>query len=213
MCYREARSVPGTGDLIDVFSSAGKQANVVFADTCGGDARAQADGRYLRHVVRMLADKRSPGSLVECVNAAFHHHLIGGDGEDRFARLFVATLQQRRLTYASAGLEFAWLLSANGQYRRLPPTGVILGINDAHRYKEGTLAVAPEDWLILVTGGVTDARDARGRAFGTSRVVRNAISAIVAGFDDPAAWILEASRTHGRVRYVDNASVLCVRFS
>lgn len=211
MRYREARSVPCAGDLVDVFTCAQEQVNIVVADVSGRDVQAQRYAQYLRHVVRMLADGHSPGGLLECANVAFHRH-TNDYGDDRFASLFVATLKGERLTYGSAGHGFAFLVPANGRHRHLPPTGMLLGIDDAERYQERTLAVAPGDWLILVTDGVTDARDAKGTFFGTRRVVRNALSAIEAGLDDPAARILEAARRHTRRRFVDDASVLCVRF-
>jgi serine phosphatase RsbU (regulator of sigma subunit) len=107
----------------------------------------------------------------------------------------------------------ALLISANGENRHLPPTGPILGLNAAEVYRERTIDVAPGDWLILATDGITDARDAQGAFFGTSGVVRSALSAIEAGVDDPAAGILGAAWVHGRGRFVDDASVLCVGFS
>lgn len=210
--YRAARSVPCAGDLVDVFPCAGHLMNIVIADVCGQDARAQEYARYLRHAIRALADDRSPARLLESVNRALYRR-IADAADERFASVFVATLKGPCLTYASAGHDVAMLMRAGGHHRHLPPTGVIVGINAAEGYEERALVVGPGDWLVLATDGVTEARDAQGAFFGTRGVVRNAHTAIEAGFDDPAARILEAAQKHGSGRFVDDASVLCVRFS
>jgi serine phosphatase RsbU (regulator of sigma subunit) len=208
----EARSVPCFGDLIDVFRSPGERTNFAIADVCGRDAQAQGHARYLRHAFRTAADEHSPAKVLELMNGAFCRR-AADYGDDRFATAFVATLTGRRLTYASAGHDFALLIHANGVHRHLAPTGMLIGIDGAQCYVERKLAVATGDWLIVVTDGITDARDTRGAYFGTSGVVRCAISAIRHAIDDPAVQILETARTHGRDGLVDDASVLCVRFS
>ena len=210
--YREACSVPSAGDLMDVFPCSDEQATIVIGDVCGHDAQAREHARYLRLAVRALAGDHSPARLMESVNRAFCRR-VRDVGDDRFASLFVARLAKGRLTYASAGHDLVLLMRAGGQHGHLEPTGGIVGINEIERYGERTLAVAPSDWLILVTDGITDARDARGAFFGTAGVVRNAMSAIAAGTDDPATHILEAARTHCGDLFIDAASVLYVRFS
>jgi phosphoserine phosphatase RsbU/P len=212
MRYRKAQSTPCAGDFIDVFASAGQRANIVIADVCGRDMRARGLARYVRHVVRALAEHDSPAAVLECANLALCRR-VADVGDDRFASVFMGTLSGRRLTYASAGHDFALLMSAGGAHRHLEPTGAVIGVIGAERYQERVLDVAPGDWLILVTDGITEARDARGKFFGTYGVVRNARWALEMEFDDPAARILDAARRHGRGGLTDDASVLCVRFS
>jgi serine phosphatase RsbU (regulator of sigma subunit) len=209
--YREAHSVPCTGDLTDVFPSGDASATIVIADVCGKDEQAHAHARYLRNAVRTLADDYSPAAVLDGVNLAFSRR-IADFGDDRFASLFVATLTGRRLAYASAGHDFALLISSDGSHRHLAPTGVIVGVRGSENYGERTLGVASMDWLVLVTDGITDARDAQRTFFGTGGVVRSALCAVGTGADDPAEHILEAARKHGGGRFIDDASVLCVRF-
>jgi serine phosphatase RsbU (regulator of sigma subunit) len=211
MSYREARSVPCTGDLTDVFPSGDASATIVIADVCGKDDQAHGHARYLRNAVRALADVYSPAGVLDRVNHAFSGR-ITDFGDDRFASIFVATLTGRRLTYASAGHDFALLIGSDGRHKHLPPTGVIVGVRGSESYGERTLNVGAADWLVLVTDGITDARDATGAFFGTGGVARNALCAVGSGKDDPAAHILEAARKHGGDRFIDDASVLCVRF-
>jgi serine phosphatase RsbU (regulator of sigma subunit) len=210
--YREARSAQCATDVLDVFAGPEERTNIVMGDVCGRDLHAGRYADYLRGVVRLFANGRTPGRLLECVNVAFHAH-VSGEEDGRFASLFVAMLQDRRLSYASAGHDFAALLSPYGLHCFLPSTGVILGIDAVEFYEDRMVDVAPGDWLILATDGVTDARDRRGRFFGTARVLEEAHSAIAEDCNDPAKRILEAAREHGRGRFRDDASVLCIRFS
>jgi sigma-B regulation protein RsbU (phosphoserine phosphatase) len=212
MRYREAQSTPCAGDLVDVFASPGRRANIVIADVCGRDMRARGLACYLRNAVRALAEDNSPAAVLECANLALCGS-VADYGDDRFASVFMATLSGRWLKYASAGHDLALLMSADGGHRHLAPTGAVIGVIDAERYQERMLVVAPGDWLILVTDGITEARDARGKFFGTYGVVRNARWALEREFDDPAARILDAARRHSRGALTDDASVLCVRFS
>jgi sigma-B regulation protein RsbU (phosphoserine phosphatase) len=212
MCYREAQSMPCIGDLTDVFPCGGEGAALVIADVCGNDERAEAHARYLRHAVRALVEDYSPAGVLGRANRVFSRR-IADFADDRFASLFVATVRGRRMTYASAGHDFALLIGADGRHQHLPSTGVIVGVSECEHYGEVSLRVAPSDWLVLATDGVTDARDRKGNFFGTSGVARNVHRAIKDGVDDPAAHVLEAARKHAGGRFIDDASVLCVRFS
>jgi serine phosphatase RsbU (regulator of sigma subunit) len=210
--HREARSAPCGADFFDVFAGPDDRTNITIGDVGGRDAQAAGYADYLRGVVRMFANGRSPGRLLECVNVAFHGH-VTRDGDSRFASLFVATLQGRCLCYASAGHDFAVLLTPEGRHWSLAPTGVVLGVDAVEFYEDRMIDVDPGDWLILATDGIADARNRRGRFFGTGRILETAFSAIESGRDDPAEQILEAAREHGRGSFADDASVLCVRFS
>jgi sigma-B regulation protein RsbU (phosphoserine phosphatase) len=212
VCFREACTRSSAGDLIDVFLSTGKRTNIVIANVSGRDAQAQGHAHYLRHVIRTLADLHSPGSLLEWLNIAFHRRLADF-GTERSASLFVAALHDRCLTYASGGLGLALLIHANGQHTRLPLAGTMVGVKTPQRFRERSIAITSGDWLVLVTSGITRARNAQGTLFGARDVARNMFSAIRAGVDDPAACILDAARSHCGDGSFSDASVLCVRFS
>jgi sigma-B regulation protein RsbU (phosphoserine phosphatase) len=212
MRYHQARSVPCLGDVMDVFQCSSGRTQIAIGDVCGRDSQAQGHARYIRHGLRTLANQHSPRALLESMNVAFCRR-VADCGDDRFASIFVAMLKGRRLTYASAGHEFALLMHATGRHRHLATTGAVIGVDAGQCYVENTLVIAGGDRLILVTDGITEARNARGAFFGTSGVVRAAVSAIRLAAEDPATRILEAARTHGRDGLTDDASVLCVRFS
>jgi hypothetical protein len=189
---REVRSRTGGGVLSDVFPGAGKRENILLANVRGLASEVERHARYLRHVVRTLADLHAPGSLVDCANLALNRR-AADDGHDCVAGLFFAAHHGGSLTYASGGHELALLVHADGRHRHLPPTGKMLGIKVAQRYKQNSVAIAPGDWLFLASDGIM------------SGFVQSARTAISAGADDPAAYILAAS--------FEDAVVLCVRFS
>jgi serine phosphatase RsbU (regulator of sigma subunit) len=209
---REVRSRNDGGVLSDVFPSAGKRVNIVLVNVHGLASEVDGHARYLRHVVRTLADSQAPGSLLESLNLAFNRR-AADDGNDCVAGLFFAALQGGSLMYASGGHELALLVDADGRHRHLPPTGKALGTKAIQRYKQNSLAVAPGDWLFVATDAIVRAQDARGAIFGEGGFVQSACSAIAAGADDPAEYILAAARTYASDGCFEDASVLCVRFS
>jgi serine phosphatase RsbU (regulator of sigma subunit) len=207
---REARSRTGGGALSDIFPSAGKRENIVLVNARGPASEGYA--RYLRHVVRTLADLHAPGSLVECANLALNRR-AADDENDCVAGLFFAALHGGSLTYASGGHDLALLVHKNGRYRHLPPTGKTLGIKAAQHYRQNAVLIAPGDWLFLASHGIVGARDAAGMIFGVSGVAQSARSAIKSGVEDPSARILAAARTHAACDSFEDAAVLCLRFS
>jgi sigma-B regulation protein RsbU (phosphoserine phosphatase) len=212
VCYREASTRSSAGFLTEVFPSTGKRTNIVIANVTGGDSQAQGHARYLRHVIRTLVDRHSPGGLLEWLNVAFHRRLADF-GTDRFASLFIAAVQGPCLTYASADRGLALHMHADGRHVRLPMGGTMVGVKPAQRFRERSIAVTSGDWLVVATGGIVRARNAEGLLFGARGVARNMLSAIGAGLDDPARCILDAAHAHSRDGSIDDASVLCVGFA
>ena len=186
---------------------------MLMGDVSGRGLRTSGYAQYLRRAVRALADEEAPARVLNILNAGFNRQTADHGEFDRFASFFLASLQGRVLTYASAGHDFALILSIDGVHQHLPPTGLVLGISDAEHYQERTLCLESGDRLVIVTDGVTEARNRNGAFFGTRGVAQIATPAIKADADDPAAAILEAARDHCRGRFSDDASVLCVTFS
>jgi serine phosphatase RsbU (regulator of sigma subunit) len=209
--YREALAVWSAGHVIDVFASTEKRTNIVIANVSGHDMEAHGHARYLRHAIRTLATLHSPGSLLGWLNVAFQRRLADF-AADGLASVFLAEFQDRRLKYASSGHCLALLMHASGRHARLPLAGSLLGVKPAARFREKSLAIAPGDWLVLVTDAIANAQNAQGVPFGASGVARNMFSAIRSGVDNPAAAVLEGAIAHGADRSLNDTAVLCVRF-
>lgn len=114
-----------------------------------------------------------------------------------FAAVFVAVLDPdaRRMRYVSAGHETAMVLRADRSHQHLGVTGPAFGIEPKPSHSPALLRFGPGDYLIAVTHGITDGRDARTAQFGSADVLRTAAHALRNG-DDPARLLVEESRRH-----------------
>ncbi len=95
-----------------------------------------------------------------------------------FATVIVAVLDCRTgvLTYANAGHNAPRRRSANGEEAEIPvQPGIALGVMDGMVFDDQTIALAPEDMVLMFTDGVTEAVGPGETMFGDAR-----LSAIVA---------------------------------
>lgn len=118
------------------------------------------------------------GALLAEINS-----LLGALTEDnKFATLFCGVIddKRRQLTYANAGHNPAFLLSAglsastaNGPNHphRLEATGPPLGLFSGSRYEEVTVGTTTGDTLVVYTDGIIEARNSRGEDFGEHGVL------------------------------------------
>ena len=115
-----------------------------------------------------VAPPRSPAECMTQVN-----ELICADANDgMFVTLFYACLNLETgvLTYVNAGHNPPWLYKASSDsLRRLPRTGMALGVVEDSIYTQREEQLEPGDCLLLYTDGVTDAM--RGdESFGDQRL-------------------------------------------
>lgn len=160
------------------------------AEEVGGDfldLRPRDDGGYLLYVgdvtghgisaamgasmLKVLfeaadADTDDPAEILDRVNKAFFRVTLPGV----FATLFVvlADPARRRWVHASAGHEIGFLRRRDGraEVEELGSTGLPLGVIGDERYESGEHAMEEGDLLVLMTDGLTEAMDARGRLLG-----------------------------------------------
>jgi len=125
-----------------------------------------------------------------------------------FVAVFAALLEPSRrcLHYVSAGHETALLLSRDRSHRHLEVTGPAFGIRNRPRYPIASVRFVPGDDLIVVTDGVTDARNSEGITFGSSGVVRAASRG--AGDEERAQSILDQAPSSRDFSPDDRAAVV-----
>jgi sigma-B regulation protein RsbU (phosphoserine phosphatase) len=77
------------------------------------------------------------------------------------------------LTYANAGHSPGYVLDPSGDVRRrMPGTGLPLGIRPNERFVESTdFPLDPGEIVVLLSDGVTEALDPNGNAFGLDRAI------------------------------------------
>lgn len=155
-----------SGDFYDFFEVDDGLAFAV-ADVSGKGAAAGMLMASLRATLRAhLEDVSDLCEVMARVNADFEHDTTASD----FATLFLGVVEGQGscLRYCAAGHEPA-LLIRDGKPVPLRSDGLALGILPEERYDAYSVALRPEDSLVVFTDGITEARDEAGRLFGRQR--------------------------------------------
>ncbi len=113
------------------------------------------------------ASSDPPSQTISRVNLALYRRGI----ESRFVTLMYGVLYpDGRLTYCNAGHNPPLVIGAGG-VRRLERGGPIVGLFDAAQYEEETVTLAPQDWLIVFSDGVSEAMSATSDEYGEERLI------------------------------------------
>ncbi|MFD5553866.1 PP2C family protein-serine/threonine phosphatase [Streptomyces sp. NPDC127068] len=150
----------------------------------------------------------------------FYCMQVGRDDSDRFATAVLLgfpplAVTGRPVTFVNFGHQPPLVVGPAG-VRELPPgDGLPLGLGDLFesRVHVQQVALGPEETLLLVTDGVTEARDAHGTFFPLAAAVAQALA------DDPAtarpdrlvAFVRDATLRHGGGHLGDDTTIFAVR--
>lgn len=174
-----------SGDFYDVVSSAHGQLLLAIADVSGKGVPAALQGALLQSSLRTQA--RTGGSvapMLVTMNALLHESITPG----QFATFFLASIDAAtlRLSYANAGHNPPLLVRAHGEHEWLEDGGLVLGAFSFAHYEPSYVQLAPGDWLLLFTDGVTEA--AVGDAmYGEERLLQTVLAAVARGVASAAA--------------------------
>jgi phosphoserine phosphatase RsbU/P len=116
------------------------------------------------------ATNDSPSQTISRVNLALYRRGI----ESRFVTLMYGAMNpDGRLTYCNAGHNPPLIISpgSSTQVRRLECGGPIVGLFESANYEEETVTLAPGDWLIVFSDGVSEALSATGEEYGEGRIL------------------------------------------
>jgi phosphoserine phosphatase RsbU/P len=109
----------------------------------------------------------TPSQTIARVNLALYKRGI----ESRFVTLMYGSLEpDGRLTYCNAGHNPPLVVGAGG-VRRLEVGGPIVGLFEGAVFQEETVVLAPGDWLIVFSDGVSEAMSASGEEYGEERIL------------------------------------------
>ena len=109
----------------------------------------------------------TPSQTIARVNLALFKRGI----ESRFVTLMYGSLEpDGRLTYCNAGHNPP-LVVGKGGVRRLEVGGPIVGLFEHAVFQEETVVLAPGDWLIVFSDGVSEAMAANGDEYGEERIL------------------------------------------
>ena len=156
------------GDFYDVFALEKGCYALIVGDLSGKGLAAAVQVGTLRNMLRFAL--HTGNTLAEAVTR-LNNVLIANDLLSGFATLVVAAfdLPMKTLTYVSCGQEPGLLRrSVRGGVSELPPTGPVIGMNEAASYQEHVVSLAPGDTFALYTDGLTEAGPNRRELLGVS---------------------------------------------
>jgi sigma-B regulation protein RsbU (phosphoserine phosphatase) len=178
--YQAAREVGG--DFYDFVEPPGRPQRVgmVIADVAGKGVPAALFMARGSTIIRAAAQaRRGPMAALQLANRL----MLQGRKADLFLTAFYAALEPEsgRLAYTNAGHNPPlWIQSATGQVQELHAQGIVLGIFEEVELEEREIDVAPGDYLVFYTDGVTEAMDPNHVPFDQKRL-ETAIAASAGG--------------------------------
>ncbi|MBN2548030.1 MAG: SpoIIE family protein phosphatase [Anaerolineales bacterium] len=171
--WQPARQV--AGDYYDFITFRDGQLGLVIADVSDKGMPAALFMATARSIIRTSLDRSS--SVVEGITQA-NRLLCSESSDGTFITLFCARLNSDTgdFTYINAGhnppIFYQSRSSANmGNFVTLGRTGMALGVDADHTYKEQNLRVKPGDFILFYTDGVTDTFDAQEEPYGNERMM------------------------------------------
>lgn len=199
------------GDFYDFYPISEGRYGILIGDVMGKGKEAASSIAFLRYSVRaFISSGMPPAQAMEQLN----HMIETQDLKFEMATLFLGCLdaESGSLSYASAGHEPPLLRRACGKEETLDATGPVLGIGLEMPYDQEAIVLESGDALLLMTDGVTEARNARGQFLqseGIWRYFRSASS--TASAQKSLATIASALNTYIGSNRSDDIAMLLIR--
>jgi serine phosphatase RsbU (regulator of sigma subunit) len=157
------------GDFYDYIDVADDALGFTLGDVAGKGPPAALLAAAVQSIFAAQASLLGdPAETMTRINVALMRRSI----EARFATMFYAVLYpDGRLSYSNAGHESPVIIGSAASDRSLDTGGVVLGLFDTATYDAETIQLSAGDVIIVVSDGVTEARNVEGDEFGRERVV------------------------------------------
>lgn len=159
------------GDFFDYLDLGEGRLGIVLGDVAGKGPPAALLSAFTQGSLQAQASAAGaagPASILAAVNTALVRRGISG----RFVTLFFAVLSpDGGLTYCNAGHNPPMLVGADGAVRRLEVGGIVLGLFEDVDFEEATVELAPGDFLLVFSDGVSEAMSAAGEEYGDDRLI------------------------------------------
>ncbi len=162
------RTIPAEivgGDYFDLITMEGNSLGICLGDVSGKGLPASLLMANVQATLRSQSLINAPPQLaVRRANAL----LLQSTGPEKFVTLFYAVLDTslHTLTYVNAGQEYPYVLTEDATPARLSSGGVPLGIAENYPFEEATIALHPNDTLVVISDGVAEAMDSQQQQFG-----------------------------------------------
>lgn len=169
------------GDFFDYIDLPDGVFGFTLGDVAGKGPPAALLGAMLQGSLAAQAyASQGPAATVAAVNTALVRRGIQG----RFVTLFYAVLYpDGRLTYCNAGHNPPMLVARDTGVERLETGGMVLGLFDGTPYEEATVTLAPGDFLVIFSDGVSEALDPHGEEYGDEGLLASIASMQASGVE------------------------------
>jgi GAF domain-containing protein len=165
LVYEPAGHDVGGGDVFGAWTLPSGAAAVLIGDVSGKGLEVAAMSAMVRFFVEARTwDSERPAEVLTQTAALLRNRLPSAS----FVSAFMAVIDGDRLRYANAGHGSTMLLTAGGERRALPATGLPLGVEDGG-WREEDLPFGLGDVLFCATDGLAEARR-EGQFFGEARL-------------------------------------------
>ncbi|HEX5322315.1 MAG TPA: SpoIIE family protein phosphatase, partial [Capsulimonadaceae bacterium] len=168
------------GDFIDAFALPGEKVALVVGDVSGKGLAAAARTAQIRFTLRsfLREDPQPAAALCRLNNALYDAQVLDKDEPEGFACLALAVFETDTgsISFSSAGAEPPIIVRAAGATEEIAMSGTPLAVARDMIYPELCTTLAPNDTVLLVTDGITEARREK-EFFGFERLLEAAARA------------------------------------
>lgn len=214
---RPARAIGG--DFFDFFPLDPNRLGLLIADVSGKSIAASLFMAKSKTVVRSIALQGvSPEETLRKSNEI----LASDNSSCMFVTLFYAILDTTNglITYANAGHNPPYIVSANRQVRQLPATDTIpLGLDPSlihdglNFFQQTTVPLKDKDFLFLYTDGVTEALNAKGEFYTNHRLEAVLAANAEKALEEVIDMALRDNKDFSEgVEQSDDIAILCTRY-
>jgi len=158
------------GDFYDIFELEDGKIGILIGDVAGKGLPAAVRVAAARYAIRSYAYlDPSPAAVITLTNETLSLEQTQPSGM-LTAFFAIMDTQSSTMTYANAGHEPPILYRNDGTTEELQPTGMVLGVLNGQDYSESSVTLEPGEKVLMMTDGITEARQDRFRLFGKAGV-------------------------------------------
>ena len=178
------------GDFFDYVDLPDGALGLSLGDVSGKGPPAALMGAMIQGSLAALAHTNTgAAATVDAVNTA----LVRRDIQGRFATLFYGILfSDGRLTYCNAGHNAPMVVRSDGTIERLEAGGMPTGMFDGVDFEEATVTLAPGEYIVIFSDGVSEAMDAEEEEYGDDRFIADLGKMAVSDVEPRLQYVFES---------------------
>ena len=178
-CAGVCRPAQGVGgDYYDFLTLSGGRLGIALGDVAGKGIPAALLMASLQASLRgqRLSGPADLAQLMTNLNFLIHE----ASPDNRYATFFYGELdpKTRRLDYVNAGHNAPMIFRADGTIERLRATGPVVGLIEAGQFEQRSVALAPNDLLLVYSDGISEAMNPGDEEWGEDELAAAAKAAM-----------------------------------